>query len=66
MLICVPRNQTPVNTLDNPFPTGFLGAPHRNPDYQQILLGGNAQALTANEPNGVTINGMLQFSVSFH
>ena len=47
-------NQTPANTLDNPFPNGLLGAPHRNPNYQQILLGGNAQALLANEPNGAT------------
>lgn len=47
-------NQTPANTLDNPYPLGLLGAPHRNPSYQQILLGGNAQALLANEPNGAT------------
>src|ERR1700760_51639 len=48
------NNQTPANTLDNPYPNGLLGAPHRNPSYQQILLGGNAQALLANEPNGKT------------
>jgi hypothetical protein len=54
MVQSINGNQTPANTLDNPFPAGFLGAPHRNPDYQQVLLGGNAQALSANEPNGVT------------
>ncbi|MGA3223902.1 MAG: TonB-dependent receptor [Acidobacteriaceae bacterium] len=54
MVQSINSNQTPANTLDNPFPGGFLGAPHRNPDYQQVLLGGNAQALLANEPNGVT------------
>ena len=48
------QNETPANTLDNPYPNGLLGAPHRNPDYQQLLLGGNAQALLANEPNGET------------
>jgi hypothetical protein len=48
------NNQTPANTLDNPYPSGLLGAPHRNAIYQQELLGGNAQALLANEPNGAT------------
>jgi outer membrane receptor protein involved in Fe transport len=48
------NNQTPANTLDNPYPNGLLGAPHRNSNYQQVLLGGNAQALYANEPNGKT------------
>ena len=47
-------NQTPANTLDNPYPNGLVGPPHRNPNYQQILLGGNPQALLANEPNGAT------------
>ena len=46
--------QTPANTLDNPYPNGLLGAPHRNANYQQLLLGGNAQALNAVEPNGKT------------
>jgi hypothetical protein len=42
------------NTLDNPYPNGLVSPPHRNSNYQQVLLGGNAQALYANEPNGVT------------
>ena len=46
--------QTPANTLDNPFPNGFALPPHRNPNYQQVLLGGSPQALTANQPNGET------------
>jgi hypothetical protein len=46
--------QTPANVLDNPYPNGLKGAPHRDPSYQQILLGGNAQALNADEPNGKT------------
>jgi hypothetical protein len=46
--------QTPADTLDNPYPNGLQGAPHRDPKYQQILLGGNAQALYADEPNGQT------------
>ena len=54
MVQSINSNQTPANTLDNPFPNGFLGAPHRNANYQQVLLGGNAQALSANEPNGAT------------
>src|SRR6202008_2070550 len=44
-------SQTPNNTLDNPYPSGLQAPPHRNPNYQQILLGGNPQALSANEPN---------------
>jgi outer membrane receptor protein involved in Fe transport len=47
-------NQTPAATLDNPYPSGLVGAPHRDPSYQQLLLGGNPQALSANEPNGAT------------
>jgi outer membrane receptor protein involved in Fe transport len=48
------NQQTPADTLDNPYPNGLQGAPHRDPSYQQVLLGGNAQALYANEPNGQT------------
>jgi hypothetical protein len=45
---------TTQNTLDNPYPNGLVAPPHRNPNYQQVLLGGNPQALYANEPNGET------------
>ncbi len=45
---------TPFNTLDDPFPGGFLTPPHRDPSYQQVLLGGNPQALTADQPAGKT------------
>lgn len=48
------NQQTPADTLDNPYPNGLQGAPHRDPNYQKVLLGGNAQALYANEPNGRT------------
>ncbi len=54
MVQSINSNQTPFNNLDNPFPGGFVGAPHRNPNYQNVLLGGNAQALLVNQPNGVT------------
>jgi Carboxypeptidase regulatory-like domain/TonB dependent receptor len=42
------------NTLDNPYPNGLVSPPHRSSNYQQVLLGGNPQALYANEPNGET------------
>jgi Carboxypeptidase regulatory-like domain/TonB dependent receptor len=42
------------NTLDNPYPNGLISPPHRNSNYQQVLLGGNPQALLAHEPNGET------------
>jgi Carboxypeptidase regulatory-like domain len=45
---------TTANTLDNPYPNGLVSPPHRNANYQQVLLGGNPQALLANEPNGET------------
>jgi hypothetical protein len=45
---------TTQNTLDNPYPNGLVSPPHRNANYQQVLLGGNPQALLANEPNGET------------
>ncbi|MEO8736166.1 MAG: TonB-dependent receptor, partial [Edaphobacter sp.] len=47
-------NATPATSLDNPFPNGLLGAPGRNPSYQQALLGGSANAVQANEENGAT------------
>jgi Carboxypeptidase regulatory-like domain/TonB dependent receptor len=46
--------ETPNNTLDNPYPSGLIAPPHRSANYQQVLLGGNPQALLANEPNGET------------
>src|SRR5262249_5091876 len=30
---------TPASTLSNPFPTGLLQPPQRNPNYQTLLLG---------------------------
>ncbi|QHS52279.1 TonB-dependent receptor [Edaphobacter sp. 12200R-103] len=54
MVNTIDGQQTPYNTLDNPYPSGLQGPPHRDPSYQQVLLGGNAQALYADEPNGLT------------
>ena len=54
MVTSTNSNQTPYNTFDNPFPSGFLNAPGRNSNYQQILLGGTPTPLYANEPNGRT------------
>ena len=45
---------TPNNTLDNPLPTGLTPAPGRATNYQQLLLGGSANALLQNEANGET------------
>ena len=42
------------NTLDNPLPSGLTPAPGRSPAYQQLLLGGSANALLQNENNGAT------------
>jgi Carboxypeptidase regulatory-like domain len=46
--------QTPLNTLANPFPQGLIGAPGRNSNYQQLLLGGTPNALYQTEPTGAT------------
>jgi outer membrane receptor protein involved in Fe transport len=54
MVNSVDGQETPSNTLDDPFPNGLLTPPHRNPNYQQILLGGSPQAVTANQPSGET------------
>ena len=54
MVTTTDGQQTPANTLDNPYPNGLLAPPHRNSNYQQVLLGGNPQALYANTPNGLT------------
>lgn len=54
MVSTVNGSQTPYNTLDNPYPNGLQAPPQKNSNYQQILLGGNPQAVLANEPNGET------------
>jgi hypothetical protein len=54
MVNSVSGQATPANTLDDPFPSGLLSPPHRDPSYQQKLLGGSPQALTANQPSGLT------------
>lgn len=59
------NQQTPWDTLDNPYPNGLLGAPHRNANYQQILLGGNPQSLFANTPNGFTYQWNLSVEHQF-
>ncbi len=46
--------ETPSSVLDNPYPNGLQAPPHRNSNYQQVLLGGNPQALYVHEPNGRT------------
>ena len=57
--------QTPHDTLDNPYPNGLLAPPHRDPSYQQVLLGGNPQALYANTPNGYTYQWNLSVEHQF-
>ena len=55
-------NVTPNVTLDNPLPTGIVGAPGRSAVYQQALLGSGVNALLQNEPWGATYqwNGAIQ------
>jgi hypothetical protein len=65
MVNSVNGEATPANVLDNPFPTGLLSPPHRNPNYQQVLLGGSAQALTANQPSGETYQWNLTLEHQF-
>jgi len=48
------NNQSPNVNIDNPFPTGIVGAPGRDPIYQQIFLGSNVNALQQDEENGST------------
>ncbi|WP_263418160.1 TonB-dependent receptor [Terriglobus albidus] len=65
MVNTVDGQQTPYDTLDNPYPGGLQSPPHRNPNYQQVLLGGNAQALYADEPNGYTYQWNLSVEHQF-
>ena len=65
MVNTIDGQQTPFNTLDNPYPNGLLSPPHRDPNYQQVLLGGNAQALYADEPNGYTYQWNLSVEHQF-
>ena len=53
-VVSTDNNLTPATSLDNPFPAGLLGAPGRDPSYQQILLGGNPNVVLQNEENGAT------------
>ncbi len=54
MVSSINSQQTPLNTFSDPYPSGFIGAPGRNPNYQQLLLGGTPNAIYQNESNGVT------------
>jgi len=65
MVNSIDGQQTPQDTLDNPYPNGLQAPPHRNANYQQVLLGGNAQALNANEPNGFTYQWNLSVEHQF-
>jgi hypothetical protein len=56
---------TPSNTLDNPLPSGLTPAPGRGPNYQQLLLGGSANALLQNEANGETFQWNLALQHEF-
>ena len=53
---------TPNVDLDNPLPGGLTGAPGRNANYQQLLLGSGVNALSQNEAWGSTyqFNGAIQ------
>ncbi|WP_263417810.1 TonB-dependent receptor [Terriglobus albidus] len=46
--------KTPNATLDNPLPSGITPAPGRGANYQNLLLGGSANALQKYEENGAT------------
>jgi hypothetical protein len=46
---------SPSNTLDNPLPSGITPAPGRGANYQQLLLGGSANALQQEDNNGYTL-----------
>ena len=48
------NGNTPNATLDNPLPSGITPAPGRAANYQRLLLGGSANALSQNENNGET------------
>ena len=50
----VNNNATPNVDLDNPLPSGVVGAPGRDPRYQQVLLGSGVNALLQDEPWGST------------
>lgn len=50
----VNNNVSPNVNLDNPFPTGLIAPPGRSSGYQQSLLGSGVNALSPDEPNGLT------------
>jgi hypothetical protein len=52
---------TPLNTLSNPFPNGFIAAPGRDPSFQRLLLGGSSRAPRQYERYGYT--GQWNFAI---
>jgi len=54
MITTINSQVTPFNTLSNPYPTGLIAAPGRDPHYQQYLLGGSPRAPLGNEAYGYT------------
>jgi hypothetical protein len=59
------NNETPFNTMVNPFPTGFVGAPLRSSNYQQAVLGGSPTDVLAYEPTGETYQWNLAVQHTF-
>lgn len=54
MVSTINSGVTPLNTLSNPFPSGFTSAPGRDPSFQSLLLGGSSRAPRQYERYGYT------------
>lgn len=61
MVNSIDNQITPLNTMKDPFPGGFLPPPGRNPTFQQLLLGGNNRSPLRNVNYGYT--GQWNFGV---
>ena len=62
MVTTVDSQVTPLNTLSNPYPTGFLAPPQRDSGFQALLLGtGSPRSPQRNERYGYT--GQWNFTI---
>lgn len=54
MVNTINSSVTPLNTMSDPYPTGFLPPPGRDPSFQRLLLGGNNRAPLEHAAYGYT------------
>lgn len=62
MISTVDNSVTPVSLLSNPFPTGLIKAPGRDPGFQSQLLGGSFGSTSGGLPSAIINNNRYGYT----